>query len=282
MEYREHAPPPALQPFVQCIWTLRDTAEPGPPQRILPDGSVELVLHLGDAFQRHDPDGRVHRQPWALVVGDVARPMMLASPRVVDLVAVRFRPGMAGGVLGVPAGALAGACHELESLGSPALRGLWNRVGNAAPARRLRVLEAGLLEARRAGRAPAARVQGAIAAIEAAAGRIAMPEVAALAGCSLRELERRMRADAGLPPKCFARLARFRGVIHRLATPVAPAWARLAAQCGYHDQPHLVREFREFAGTTPGEYWRERHPMADLFTQPVEFLQDGPPATRQV
>jgi AraC-like DNA-binding protein len=30
------------------------------------------------------------------------------------------------------------------------------------------------------------------------------------------------------------------------------SWARIAAESGYADQPHLIREFRRFTGTTPG------------------------------
>jgi hypothetical protein len=54
VEYAEYAPPASLGRHVQCLWRIRAPAGDATPQRILPDGSVELVLHLGDAFRRHD------------------------------------------------------------------------------------------------------------------------------------------------------------------------------------------------------------------------------------
>jgi AraC-like DNA-binding protein len=40
-------------------------------------------------------------------------------------------------------------------------------------------------------------------------------------------------------------------------------WSRVAADCGFHDQPHLVREFRELAGMTPSAYCAARDEYAN-------------------
>jgi AraC-like DNA-binding protein len=45
-----------------------------------------------------------------------------------------------------------------------------------------------------------------------------------------------------------------------------PDWARLAAECGYFDQSHLILDFRHFAGFTPAELQRR--------SRSVEFLGD--------
>jgi hypothetical protein len=64
MRYREFSPIPQLAKFVECFWTLEND---GPslatePERILPDGCVELILNFGAAFAEHGADGNVHRQ----------------------------------------------------------------------------------------------------------------------------------------------------------------------------------------------------------------------------
>jgi AraC-like DNA-binding protein len=38
----------------------------------------------------------------------------------------------------------------------------------------------------------------------------------------------------------------------------APDWARVAVDCGYFDQSHLIRDFLAFSGYSPAEYFRQR------------------------
>ena len=62
------------------------------------------------------------------------------------------------------------------------------------------------------------------------------------------------REQVGLTPKLFARIQRFNALIARVENGLAVNWAELAADCGYFDQAHLIRDFRQFAGVTPREF----------------------------
>jgi len=64
------------------------------------------------------------------------------------------------------------------------------------------------------------------------------------------------REHIGLTPKLFCRVRRFRSLLDRIDKGKPIRWAQLAADCGYFDQAHLIRDFRAFSGTTPLEYTR--------------------------
>ena len=79
-------------------------------------------------------------------------------------------------------------------------------------------------------------------------------EVAADVGWSRKHLITKFVQQIGLKPKTVARLIRFQRVLARAERGGAVGWSRLAYETGYADQPHLIREFREFAGTTPAGF----------------------------
>jgi AraC-like DNA-binding protein len=90
-------------------------------------------------------------------------------------------------------------------------------------------------------------------------GRVAVSELATELGCSRRHLTTRFGEEVGLPPKTVARLLRFGraarllGSSHWSERPDRPRLGEVALACGYYDQAHLNRDFREFAGVTPTE-----------------------------
>jgi len=61
----------------------------------------------------------------------------------------------------------------------------------------------------------------------------------------------------GVPPKLLARFHRARRLLER---DDGRRWAEIAADCGYADQAHLNRDFRQFAGASPTELLARRLP----------------------
>ncbi|HEX4738159.1 MAG TPA: helix-turn-helix domain-containing protein [Allosphingosinicella sp.] len=73
-------------------------------------------------------------------------------------------------------------------------------------------------------------------------------------GWSRKQLGRRVREATGVGPRLFRRLARFSRLVARLQRRDTGSWAELALDGGWFDQPHMLRDFRDFAGVTPREY----------------------------
>ena len=76
-------------------------------------------------------------------------------------------------------------------------------------------------------------------------------EVASQSCVSIRQLERLFQQRIGLSPQFYARLVRFTKAWIVKENNPAINWTNLAYECGYFDQMHLIRDFKEFTGVTP-------------------------------
>jgi AraC-like DNA-binding protein len=113
--------------------------------------------------------------------------------------------------------------------------------------------------------------------IEAAQGALRVDELCDEAGVSIRQLDRLFRQHLGISPKTFAQIVRFQTAIALLKSEPGGTLAEVAAQTGYYDQSHFVREFRRFAGSAPKHkkgYFPPGAP-ADFSPNLVQFLQDS-------
>ena len=85
-------------------------------------------------------------------------------------------------------------------------------------------------------------------------------------GLSPRRFIELFEREVGLTPKLYCRVRRFRRAAHRIwalssgaeSTGAGDDFSAIAFDCGFADQSHLIREFREFSGLTPAEYARRR------------------------
>jgi AraC-like DNA-binding protein len=90
--------------------------------------------------------------------------------------------------------------------------------------------------------------------LRAAHGRVPIGELAEELGWSRKRIVARFRDEIGLPPKAGARLLRFERAVELAGTI---SWAELAWECGFHDQSHLINEFRAITGRTPETFLQD-------------------------
>lgn len=82
-------------------------------------------------------------------------------------------------------------------------------------------------------------------------GQIRISTLAAECDLSLRQFERRFKQCIGVSPKVFARLLRFEALLTSLIQGPATSLADVSSHLGYHDQAHVIHEFKTWAGCTP-------------------------------
>lgn len=267
MEFIRRPPHPALACWVECLWSVRAPApRPGAaPDRILPDGCMELVVNLRAPVESAVGDAPLLLQPRAVLAGQLTRCLRLRPTGPTELVSARFRPGGTSAFFRFPMDEWADQELALAELGAP-----WNELEERLqevdlPRARLRVLEDCLLRAFVGGeeRDPLRRAVG---LVRRAGGREPIGLLARQAGLSRRQLERRFRRDIGLAPKTFARIERFQQLLRALPTG-EPRWAEAACAAGLSDQAHLVREFRDFTGLTPTAWLSECAPLGEALRE---------------
>ena len=76
--------------------------------------------------------------------------------------------------------------------------------------------------------------------------------VASAVGADRRRLVPAFREEVGLAPKQYQRILRFQRALRAMRSPTPAPLAAIPARCGYADQAHMSRDFKEFSGLTPG------------------------------
>jgi len=244
---------PALAGLVDRFWAVRWDLPPGHPHRQQLLTHPGANLSLGTANAR--PGDQMAGPPEARLYG-VARG--LSSRLLVGTgwtVAAMTRPGGLGAFLG---GAASDYTDRVVPLGeavgvSPGL--LEQVIAEPDEAARAGLLAAALeaaVDPRRA--APARRVADAARLAETDRAVRRLSDLSELAGLGPRTLQRMFLRYAGVPPTWVIRRYRLLDAAEAVRGGQPVCWADVAADLGYADQAHLIRDFRAATGQTPAAY----------------------------
>lgn len=252
-----HVPSRPLGDFVELFWLYDGMPGANGRERLLPTGTVELVIGLRDdtgcIYPRdRDDDPLVFRGP--AVCGPHAEYFAIDSVSTITVIGVHFKPGGAFPFLGVPAGELQNRHVSLDDLWGSYADEVHTRVLEApTPEGKIRALEEGLLGRLLQPLERHGAVDFALREFSRPTTRL-VSDVTSQIGMSSRRFADRFRDEVGLTPKLFCRVRRFQDALRRVHRREQVDWADVALDCGYFDQSHFNHDFRAFAGLSPSAY----------------------------
>jgi AraC-like DNA-binding protein len=262
-------PAPALRPYIAWYSGYRQAGLPPGRHRGLPSPYLTVIFTLDDPLEvAGHPDPRQSPGRYRTLVGGLhTAPALITHPGRQSGVQLQLSPLGSRALLGLPAGELASIDVDGPAVLGALADQIVDRMRDQADwPGRFAVLDQ-MLSSRLGASDPdhGSRVGGEVGQawrfLLAAGGRCGVAALADETGWSDRHLRSRFREETGLTPKAAARVIRFDRARRRLQVLAAsgepPALADLAADCGYYDQAHLAREFRELAGCPPSAWVAE-------------------------
>ena len=252
-----HSPGPPLSQFVHLFWYYAGTAQPHKRERLLPDGSTELVINLREnqirVYDRHRHD-EFQTFSGAIIAGPHSNFFVIDTESQAEVIGIHFKPGGAFPFFSLPADELQNQHVGLDALWGARATELRECV-LAAPTPRAKVqaLETFLLT-------QAFRGLNRHPAVCFALREFQKPKAPAIAsvtgqiGLSSRRFIELFAREVGLAPKLFCRVQRFQQVVRIVRGGCDVDWTEIALSCGYFDQAHFIHDFKEFSGINPTTY----------------------------
>lgn len=246
-------------------------------RREVPQPRVTLIVGLGPTIDVLDPlaPERSRQRLGSFVASLHDRPAVTEYAGEQRGLEIKLGPLAAHRLLGMPMHELTGRVVQLEDVLAGPDRSLPDAL-QAAPDwdARFALLDRFVATRLAASRDPPPELTRAVSRLCRSGGATPIAALAAEAAWSQRRLVAAFREAVGMHPKGFARLLRFDRVVRRLGAEGGPALGEIAMECGYADQPHLNRDFRQFAGTSPTRYVAQMLPDGGGVAA-GDFVQDA-------
>lgn len=237
----ERRPALEFERLIEKFWFAPENIACGPMDyEILPDGNFDLLFLLKDSCCRLLFAGPYTRAAFVTMRDDYEcfgirfRPgkmPQIADVSAVDLADTMIAPSR---ILGIDVDTLGEQLYSFDGVDSKQafLENIFRKAGLKSISHRGVTLRS-------------------VEVVESCGGLIKVNDLANLSGVSTRTMERSFLAEVGISPKAFIRCVRFQNVLSRMKSGKYHSLAGLAYDCGYADQSHFIKDYKELTGRLP-------------------------------
>ena len=267
MNYQTYIPPPSLSAYVKCFWTLEaDSSFALQKQRIIPDGCMEMIFHHGDQYLQYRDDGSSVLQPRCFVFGQITSPLQIAPTAASGIFAVRFEPDGFSPFATLTPGQMSNRAVPLSELFGDEGLSLGEGVINAqSTIERISLIEIFLTAKLQLIKTREKLSGSTVELLLQTKGQLSIEELSAKMLVNRRQLERRFSAAIGLSPKQLTKIIRLQNALKMMIEKPSDSLTALAYESGYYDQAHFIKDFKEFTGISPKQFFAGNLQLSSLF-----------------
>lgn len=262
--FRFIQPSPILAPFIKHYWILEIDGINTVSERVIPTGFMQMIFHRGDRMNTLS-DNKM--QPQSFICGQSTGFTDLVSTGKVNMIVVVFHPFGTKAFFPMPMNEFYRMDVSFSDFNDNSLRELEDRIYHEKDNNKaIALIESTLISRLRVfDNHNWKRITEVIKAInhKHQSSITSLSEIACL---SYKQFNRIFTEYVGTNPKEFTRIVRFQRALYILQNTPYINITGLAFDCGYYDQPHLIKEFKAFSGYTPPEFMSVCTPYSDYFS----------------
>lgn len=261
MNYQTYQPHPDLSALVKCYWTLEVPAEFSTErQRIIPDGCIEMAFILGDDIKRYTNEEDFIIQPRAMILGQTIEPFYIEPTGYVNTFAVRFYPIGFTNFVTIAIRLLANKETALQEVFEMKAAGeLEQKIILAATTRqRIEIIEEFLRDQLNDKIIIDKIVQLTVDTLLSTNGTSSISQILKATPSKRRQLERKFIKQIGISPKQLGKVIRLQTALKMLLKKPTEKLTDIAYQSEYYDQSHFIKDFKEFTGTNPHDFFTDQ------------------------
>lgn len=256
-----------LAEFVLRYWTLDGEKENIPLKNtIVPDGTMKLIFHYGDTYKHHAQNGEITILPKCFLIGQLTKPFVIEPVGVTGSFVVQFKPNGFLPFTSIPIKEMENTAVPLDKLFGAEGTKIGNQILNAnSTPERIQIIEAFLIQALADKRTIDNIVKSTVETIFNANGQFSVNVFSKSHNINRRQLARKFSVAIGLSPKQLAKTIRIQSTLKVLLNEEISSLTNLAYENEYFDQAHFIKEFKEFTGLTPKEFFGDDLKMSLIF-----------------
>lgn len=271
MTFQEILPCSPLRPYINCFWYYDESKEESAliNERIIPNGCMELIFHLGDRVIR-TTDEKSGLNPRFNFVGQKTQAYFIQPTGGTKMFGVRFFPHTISFAVPLPLSELNNQVLPMEDIFSKKINTLAQRVYDLqTPVKIIPLVERFFLKAldNYEFSYNHHRMDFAIKQILNSRGTIKIEALAKKMDISCRYLEMIFKQFTGISPKLFNRITQFQTIFEIVNQQPDLKLTQLAYLNNYADQAHFTRTCKQFTGVSPKHFLKEARPMIANFVK---------------